>query len=382
MMIFNNYCINKRQKKLIIGLLLAIVLYSIHPLYSITALLISLQQTRSYVQFEPCGIILMISLLLYAYVGYSTRHVTATNILWCVLPAALSFLLGRKIGRDYYSYDLLLIVFVVFLGLALPHIVLTLIDIVENGLVNPERTLSIFGGNEQQRAVTGRTMELSLAIGGFSMLFVKNGSILQKKICWLFVILAVLAEICTLHYLSRTGIVLLIISVFVGVIYQKGNSRQTLLFCFLFIIGCYLLSDSQLFNLFRERELEGSNLADAGGRTERWAIGFTMLLSNHSGYVIEDFYAHNFWLDYGRDGGIYASVLMFLFSMSILFKSLKLHKNSFSNPCLSYCLIVWSIVAFAALFTEPVHVGAPVFMHMYFLISGIIVTLSKRKYAD
>ena len=365
-----------------VGLLSAILLYSMHPLFTIVALLISLQFTRTRIRLEPCGIILLISVFLYAYVGNTTKHVTTTNVIWCTLPAVLSFILGRKVGGDYSSYSLLLIVFIIFGGLALPHICVTLIDIIENGLVNPERTLSLFGDDEQQRAVTGRTMELSLAIGGFSMLFMRNDIVVQKKISELFVILAILAELCTLHYLSRTGIALLIISIFVGIVSQKRLSHTTFIFCLLVIVGYYLLSDSQLFNLFQEREQVGSSITDAGGRTERWAIGLTMLLSNLEGYTIDNFYAHNFWLDYGRDGGLYAAILMFLFSIIILFKSFTLSKNNKNHPCLCYCLMVSSIVSFAALFTEPVHVGAPIFMHMYFLISGIIVTLSKKRYAD
>ena len=376
---FSNNIIDIRQKKLIIGLLSAILLYSVHPLFAIVAMLISFQFTRSHIRLDPCGVILIMSLLLYTYVGCSTKHITTTNAIWCTLPAVLSYFLGMKIGRDYSSFPILTILYVIFFGLALPHICVTLIDIIENGLVNPERTLSVFSDDEQQRAVTGRTMELSLAIGGFSMLFMRNGNVAQKKISGLFVLLAIVAELCTLHYLSRTGIALLIISIFIGVVSQKELSYKTVLFFLIIIVFYYLLSDSQLFDLFRDREQAGSSIADAGGRTERWIVGFTMLLSNTKGYTIEDFYAHNFWLDYGRDGGLYAAILLSIFSIIILIKSFLLRKRSKINPYLSYCVMVSSVVAFAALFTEPVHVGAPIFMHMYFLLSGIVVTLSKTR---
>ena len=368
---------NKRQIVITTALLSAILLYMVHPLFSIIALSFSIYKTNGPARFELCGFILLISMVLYASVGAYTKHVTLTNILWCTLPALLSFILGRKIGGYFNGYSLLALLFVVFFGLALPHIVVTMIDVIENGLVNPERSLMFLGDREEQRAVTGRTMELSWAIGGFAMYFIKNGGEAQK-IAKRFVILAVVAELCPLHYLSRTGIALLVIAIITGIIMQGGMSRKTLFLFLLIIVGYFLLSDSQLFDLFREREQVGSNIADAGGRTDRWGVGVAMLVSNPMGYTIEGFYAHNFWLDYGRDGGLYAAVLLFTFSVVVLFKSIALSKNSHILPCVRYCIVVSAIVAFAAMFTEPVHVGAPIFMHMYFLFSGIVVSLSRK----
>lgn len=336
-----------------------------------------IQRRRFLIKFDFTMLLLLCIFILFFFNAIRSGTVTIHNMLWYSVPSVFSFIIGRDIiKKSGNSMEILYWLFIFALFLALPHVPITLLDIFRTGLVNPERSISVIGSEDVQRAVTGRTVELSLAISGIAMLFVKDLQL--KSLSKYFIALSIIAELCTLHFVSRTGVALLVIALVIGLLYKWKLSYKTFLFlCFAFALF-YVLQNTSLFNVFAEREIEGSSISDAGGRTERWVMGFAMILANPNGYMIEDWYAHNFWIDFGLDGGLVSFVMLILFSIVILIKSLMIQKIKLLPDSVRYILLLFSIIFVLTLFTEPVHTGATVYMYVYFMFSGMIVEIVRQ----
>ena len=365
----------------ILILCVAILLQQVHPVLTLLCFIIIL--IRDLVRNKFCmaldlpTLFITISLIVFLFIGVNSGNVSLKNAIWYTVPSMCAIFIGYNFSYKFNSQQYILyLLFLISLFLALPHIIVTGIDILQTGLVNPERTLSIYGDSDTQRSVTGRTVELSLAICGISLIFSKskNLQIIKKY----YIYLAIIAELCTLHYLSRTGIFLFLIALAIGFLSYAKLNNKTIGIIVLLIIFFLIFISSNLFSLFAEREIEGSSISDAGGRTERWVDGFSLLIQNPRGYVIEDWYAHNFWLDFGAAGGLISFFLLSIYSIIILVKSFLLNKTTYLEKNSCFILKLVEIIFFLTLFTEPVHSGAPAYMYMYFMISGFVNGVSKK----
>lgn len=287
-----------------------------------------------------------------------------------------SYLLGRFYIDRYRSEEVLFFILLLMaLSLGILHMIATVNDIIIIGLVNPERTLGTL--DDFQRATTQRTTELSLCIACFSMLFIPRREIKNPFVKNAYILVAIIASLCVLHYVSRTGVALVVVTLIVGLVYRWGISWKTLLL-FIIIIVCYgYLKNSELFQVFASRETDVSNLKNVGLRTERWSWGINYLFSNPWGnisigeYKLE-YYAHNFWIDYGIGYGLIAALFMACFSLRSFFSSLKFARKKSASKNLSLVVLTFSIVIALSLFTEPIIYGAPSYLIMYLMFCGIV----------
>lgn len=389
-MIQTNYS-NKSVKSIIaknsyvlLWLSVAILLRNVSSFFTLFSLLFiiikDLYDRGISLRFDLAFFLLLLSVGLFALTGLSTGYVTAHNASWIFVLSLLSFFVGIGLSNRFKeATDFYFLLFFFAIILAIPNISVTLYDVFVNGLVNPERDLGILG--EEQRHTTGRTVEMSLAIAGIFMLFVKPTNKLEAKIRNYFIILSVIAELCVLHYVSRTGVFLFLISIILGWLFGSGRRYNILLVVILTVLFYVFFVDSSLLNVYQNREIEGSSISNAGGRTERWEIGLFMLLSNHNGYSYNNdyWYAHNFWLDFGREGGLYAFIALSLFSLVVLWKTFKLPRNNNLPKLQNKSLLLYSLVFVITLFTEAVHTGAPLYMYIYYMFSAIICDLSRSR---
>lgn len=357
-------------------LFISVLLQHVHPIFVcivFTLLLFrDIISNSFYRPFNFYNLFTILVFLQFIYCGVQNENMTFSNALWYSIPSILAIILGHNFAYKTTRPDIIIaFLFIIALFLALPHIIITFIDIFSNGLINPERILHVEGNEDAQRAVTARTVELSLAIGGISAIFIKKLNA-PVTITNAFIILAIAAELCTLHYVSRTGIVLILIAIASGLFLERFNLRQFVIIIGLGLIIIYIFQISGLSTIFSEREINGSSIGDAGGRTERWLLGLRLLFDNPTGYHIREWYAHNFWLDFGRVGGLSAFILLSFFSVLVFIKALKLNKYSTIGAYNRLLIVVFSIVFIATLFTEPVHSGAPLYMYFYFLFAGFI----------
>lgn len=321
------------------------------------------------------GAVVLLSMIVcfgsYFYFAAQKADVSFHIALWRSVLPFLAFLIGRLIGSRVRAEDEIVFWWLTMaFALSLPNVPITLYDVFQNGIVNPDRYLSVIDVNEGQRSVAGRVMDLSLALSGASCLyFLKKSS---NTLIRFWIVLFIMAFVSVLHYVSRTGIVLVGVSSVIGLLFVKKN-MFTKFVLVLFLAGLfYYIQDSSLFHVYSAREIEGSSFADAGDRLPRWILGFQMLMENPQGYVMVNFYAHNFWLDYGKNGGLLAAVSLFIVCVYVLIKSLRIYFANKKYSSFFRCFILSStVVVFLAAFTEPIHAGAPAFMWAYMMICGV-----------
>lgn len=325
------------------------------------------------------GLLLLVTaVLLYFRNAYFMGLATLHNCLWVSVLSILSYLIGKGFGlklkdeRSVYFF-----IFYLFFLLALSQIPITLYDIFVNGLVNPDRDIAVLGDDESQQLTTSRTIQLSMAISGIFMLFYQFKDKGLQYVRNSYIVLAIIAELCTLHYVSRTGIALFIIAFTIGGVIKQGISRRTLFFTIILLFIIYIIKETSLGAVFADREIEGSSIGDAGGRTDRWEMGLLMLLSSPNGYEWES-YAHNFWLDFGREGGLISCVVLIIFSLYALWNGYLSMKRKTIFSYLSSSIFVYSIMFPITFFTEPIHVGCPVAMYGYYIFTGMVVELNRR----
>ena len=357
-------------------LFLAVLLQQVHPVFvCVIFILMFIRDSIRGVSYRILcfyNIFVFVIFAQFFYCGYTNGNMTFYNAIWYSVPSVIAVMLGHNYALKLNNPKLIIsFLFCISLFLALPHIIITVRDILSNGLINPDRSLSIDGYDETQRAITARTVELSLAICGIAAIFIKKLNA-PLRISNLFIILSVLAELCTLHFVSRTGIAILIIALITGLLYKKIDAKQVIMLVMISFLVYKLFENSGFLDVFSERERDGSSIMDAGGRTERWAIGFAALLENPLGYNIEDWFAHNFWLDFGRVGGLIAFFLLCIFSILLFAKTIKLRSFQIIGGYNCLLIVVFSVTFLATLFTEPVHSGAPMYMYMYFLFAGFV----------
>ena len=302
------------------------------------------------------------------------------TVLWASyysVTSILMFFIGRYYLSNYYHEDiLLLLLFFIAIVLAAPHIFVTIEDIYKFGLINPTRELKIFGDETIGRAITQRTIELSLCTLGFTMFFYMPEDKFQRRIRNCFIVIAVLSLLCFVHYVSRTGIAITLMALSVGLFFSgtsRGNYRSVIALLLL-LVTIVVLAHNQLsgiFDIYAAREIEGSSISNAGGRTGQWKEVFISIFAYPLGHSSSTF-AHNMWLDIGKVAGIIPFSLLALFSLSSLIRSFKIAKNRCYPRLIRMLVLSCSLCFLLSCYTECIHEGAPLYMFFYCMFCGMV----------
>lgn len=325
-------------------------------------------------------VLLAAAVLSFVFFGYFNGNVTIQMVLFFTITSFSFYYIGCYIVDKCKSQSEILYAFaLIVISMALPHIVVTVIDIFEVGLVNPDRILSIFSENDRvQRSVTQRTVELSLCIGAIAFYFIKPKDKLQYKTKRLLVIVAIICELCSIHYVSRTGIAIFCIGLIIGLLFSWGISFRSCAMLLIVFVGYTYLHDTELYQVFADRNTNYSNVNNVGLRTVRWEWGLKEILHNPFGSTTYQkaahAFAHNFWIDYGKISGVIPFALLILFSLRNLYQTLFIGYKKMG--LMSYFAFVFTTIFIATLMTEPIHEGAPLYMFVYFLYTGMINRLA------
>lgn len=324
-------------------------------------------------------IILLIVFWLYRSNGISNG--TITNIPgWIItISSILMYLIGMSYGKYYQSgKDVLYIFFMLSIAFALPHLLLTIEDIFKTGLINPERHLEIL--DEDQRNTTQRVIELSLCLSAISFTFCNTKVRKSNKEINYFVLLSIIAFICSLHYVSRTGIALFGISLLLGfLLFRKKGTTFNITAVLLVIAAVAIFNNTAIGSIYAERETTaGASIIEGGGRFEKWGIWTALVLSNPGGIreldSLQDFYgfAHNMWIDFGKYAGVASFFLLIFFSLRNVYHCVAIYFNKHVNDSLlKQLILIFVIIFFLANMTEPIHEGSPSYFYLYFFFCGI-----------
>lgn len=319
--------------------------------------------------------LLCLAIFSFVFFGYSNGNITIQMFIYYTFASICCFGVGCRIVDFCRKQTEILYLFtIVIISLALPHVIVTLNDIFTVGLVNPDRVLSTLSDQDSQRSVCQRTVEISLCIGSVAFFFMIPNNELEKKTKRLLFISAFICTLCALHYVSRTGVAILCIGLFIGLLFKWGLSIKTCALIFVLLIFYHFIQSTQLFEVFDSRESDYSNVSNVGLRTVRWEWGLEEIQRHPLGSTTYKnalhSNAHNFWIDYGKISGIIAFITLILFSVRNLYQSIVVFFKY--NGIMSFFAVVYTPIFIATLMTEPIHEGAPLFMFMYFLYTGMI----------
>lgn len=251
-------------------------------------------------------------------------------------------------------------------------------DITQNGFVNITRSFSIWGmsGGQNSLSATLYGLVASLGLMGLSIIFVRTA--LPKKLKGMFLLLFVLSMLTVLHLVSRTGIVIAMVSVFCVSVYCSQGKIWRFLIVGLFVFMSFLflfelnVIDQNVIDAYTNRNGGDSSVSSVGGRWDRWVDGIQNVFRYPLGWDIEVTqygYAHNLWIDVARVSGILpflCFLMVTLISYSKLFKLLKL-KNMTIVPL----LLGLNICFFLSSFVEPVIEAIPLYFYLYLMLWGI-----------
>lgn len=370
--------LGREEKSILIVLILSIVLATFNPwIPVIGALYINFAYIRK-IRLTAGLFFLLMTWLIYDFLGLSNGNTSIQMAIYLTLPSILFYNMGSRFVESYPSTkSILLIMLVIIASLALPHIIVTMQDIYRVGLINPNRFLSILDA-DNQRSITQRTIEISLCIGSIGLVFKKEKDNEVSRLYRMYIIFAILAFLCSLHYVSRTGVAICLFSISVAVLYIWKLSFKSILFVIAALIAYSWIQSTELFEVYSARETDYSNIGNAGLRLPRWEWAWNTTFEHPLGtrnfLNAEHPYAHNFWLDIGKNCGVIPFFMMIWFSLSHL-------KNVYTvirkkSSAIAFPIMLWAITSYMSLFTEPIHEGATLYMFIYFFICGLTANIA------
>lgn len=292
--------------------------------------------------------------------------------------------------------SVILILFFIVLCYSSWSIYNNFIDYIETGaIVNPMRDLVTNNiADDHFIPATQHNSMLAMAIGGIGIIFIKANGYFQKYIKIAITILSVVALFASLHLLNRSAIIIAIVALLTGYLWN-GMNRTKLFLTFIYIAFLLLLilvifKDSiivqSIIEGFSNRELNESGSAETGGdRFGRWLLSPYWILTHPLGsdgllYDGMKVMVHNTWLDIGIDSGIVAFIIMAIITVRLLRVLITFIRNKNINPFYrGYILLV--IVALGLQFAvEPLLRAFHPLFYIIFLIWGILESKEVNHY--
>lgn len=269
----------------------------------------------------------------------------------------------------------------VFLSLLCISIILlyrTIIDITQNGIVSINRTFEIEGIDTISATLYG--MYAASTMVGLPAFF---ASVEKKNLqSWLFLSLAILGILATIHLVNRTGLVIAVFVTFIGIIYRsrakigKVITLLGIIIAILYVLVKTNVIPHEVIAAYEIRNEESIQLgmSAAGGRGNRWLDAITRIFYMPFGWYHKESltgysYVHNWWLDVGKCVGIIPFVLLLIPTIISIKNCFLLFKNKNSNTNL--ILITLNVSLFLATFVEPVMEGSVMIAYFYFFVWGM-----------
>jgi hypothetical protein len=307
-------------------------------------------------------------------------------IIFYLIYPCVFYVIGRNLITKWYDQKFLILLLVIF-SFAIPSIVIILEDIIENGYINSSRLIETKDG--EFLAATLHGVNLSLGISCIGLLFAPTKNIIEKKYSFIFILFGFICLICNIHFINRTGVVIMGLSVFIVYIFKTVyfGFKKNLIVLFLMsivLIGSYTsLSNSEILIGFNDRQEEQKYESIGGGRGSRWSQGVDVIFKNPFGggdFIYgERYYAHNFWLDVGEMGGVIPLIPLILFTVLNLRKFITVVKQTFSQSFFFGSLLFLINLGFMlTFFVEPILEGNLQYVFAYFMFVGMTSMFNKK----
>lgn len=300
-------------------------------------------------------------------------------ISYFIVPLPI-YCLGRWIVYRFKGRNNEYIAFV-FLSLLCISIILlyhTVIDVAQNGIVSINRTFEIEGVETISATLYG--MYAALTMVGLPMFFTSVGK--KNLQSWLFLTLAILGILATIHLVNRTALIIAFFVTFIGIVYRsRAKIGKFITLLGIIIVIVYVLFKTNVIPYevvaayeFRNEESKQLEMYSFGGRGHRWldAIGRIFYMPfgwYHEEYLTGYGYVHNWWLDVGRCVGIIPFFLLLVPTIISIKNCFLLFKEKNCN--VNLLLITLNASLFLATFVEPVMEGSVMIAYFYFFVWGM-----------
>lgn len=306
-------------------------------------------------------------------------------ISYLIVPLPI-YCLGCWSINKFRDNDSLLTTFIFLSLLCISSVLLyrTVVDISHGEIVSVSRTFEIEGIETISATLYG--MYAALTMVGLPMFFTSTQRWTFQSL--MFLALATLGILTTIHLINRTGLVIAIMVTLVGVVYRsRGNLGKFLLLVGFITIILYLLikfeiipSDVIAAYKFRNEESRELGMSAAGGRSYRWidAIGriFYMPFGWYGREHLTGYnYVHNWWLDVGRVVGLFPFLLLIIPTIISIKNCYTLFKEKGND--IHLLLITLNAALFLATFVEPVMEGSVMIAYFYFFVWGMTSQVAK-----
>lgn len=269
-------------------------------------------------------------------------------------------------------------IFLSFLCFLLPVLFLTIQDMILVGFVNESRTmLSDIGKEDSTLAATLYGLMSSTGIGFISLLFAKA---LNYKYKIIYLTVFMISILTVLHLVNRTGVFLSLICILFSIIYSTKKNPLRIIPVMLFllvIIFCMMelgVIDQDILDAYAQRETSTTaNIAEFGGRSDRWGDAISNLFTNLFGWERKS-YAHNLWLDLAAVGG-WLALFPFLVATFKTFANVKKVIKKEVTP-FRLALLSTFISMFFNSMVEPVIEGSLLFFGLFLMIWGMLKSVT------
>lgn len=320
----------------------------------------------------------------YSIIALLNNNTNLTTILTRSTPAVLFFAIGYNLtnkNKDttYWYFILLLVAFFT----SIINIYNGLIDTVQNGFIVPER---MFGADKDEFEQTTSLIcsEIIPTIACIGLFFDNPSYVNNKKLRWFGIILAILGELCAIHYVSRAGILIMGVSVILGLLYRSKFNLRTISFLIITFAAYLYFLQSDAYAVFELKNETGGDLATGNGRDERMLYWLGRIMESPLGiadwknqYSLHS-WAHNFWLDFTKECGLIPGIALVYFSLRNLYFVARIALRRKMNKSVAQLVLLLGIAYFLTLFTEPTMQGAPLLMYSYLFFCGITKSIYKN----
>lgn len=327
---------------------------------------------------KQCLFLLVFSFA-YAFIpllNHSAKNNTVF-LIYLLIPVAF-YRFGRSFVDIFKTEKERLSVFIIILlSYLCPFFILVFKDIALVGFINQTRELLGESGQEQTvRAATLYGLMSSTGLGCITVIYVKNINIIHK---FFFFAISCLCLLAVVHLINRTGIIILIFSLFIGyLLSSKFKLSRFFLFLLLFFLFIILILETgliseEIFEAYNARETGASgNAASAGGRTALWEYALENLFVSPFGWKSE--YAHNLWLDIARVAGLLAFIPFCFVTIRFFADWLRVARKKAVGFNYIVLLVSFSMLINSAV--EPVIEGSIIFFSLEMMIWGMLRSLA------
>lgn len=330
---------------------------------------------------------------LYSLIMLTYREITVgTAIRYVIIPPVIYIWAYKLIEKDYNYKKTITFIFTITISCVGYAFICLLFLIIRYGSMENainilwgRYVINIWDGSLIKATLITPFLSFGLVLLPFIITKNKAKGIIPLKLISLILFAISLYSILLLG--SRTGFVVILLSVIVSVLFTRKIGLRKILQLFistLLLFSIYLMFIFDILNLksiwegsvLSSRFIEESILENQ--RMDAWITSFFGLFQYPLGGEkanLELNYAHNMWLDVGYSSGIFPFIFLVIITIIFIITILKFIKSDFPISLKSLILsIVSSMLAIS--FAEPIIEGSFIYFTLICFFMGLIHSLN------